>query len=94
MTDASIAEIYALAAGALTQPNQPAHRGEACFQVHAFPFIPTDAAMARYSTKYPQWRTFWANLREGYDAFERDRQPPHIDVVNKKYVVKAASGDI
>lgn len=94
MTDASIAEIYALAAGALTQPNQPAHRGEACFQVHAFPFIPTDAAMARYSTKYPQWRTFWANLREGYDAFERDRQPPRVNVVNKKYVVKAASGDI
>ena len=93
MTDASIAEIYALAAAALTQPNQPAHRDQARFHVHAFPFIPTDATMGRYSTKYPQWRTFWDNLREGYDAFERDRQPPHVQVVDKKYLVTAASSD-
>ena len=93
MTDASIAEIYALAAGALTQPNQPVQMGQARFHVHAFPFIPTNAAMAHYSTKYPQWRTFWDNLREGYDAFERDRQPPRVQVVDKKYLVTAASGD-
>ena len=28
-----------------TQPNQPAHRDQARFHVHAFPFIPTDAYM-------------------------------------------------
>jgi len=91
MTDASIAEIYALAAGYLTQPTQPTGTGKASFQVHAFPFVPTDAAMAYHSAKHPQWRSFWENLREGYDAFEQDRQPPRVHVLHKQYVVTALS---
>ena len=77
MTDAQIEEIYALI--------REAYRGgQRFFQVHAFPFRMTDANMQRYEGH--RWYDFWRNLKEGYDLFERDRIPPAIGVLDKRYV--------
>jgi len=77
MTDAQIEEIYALI--------REAYRGgQRYFQVHAFPFRMSDANMQRYEGH--RWYGFWHNLKEGYDLFERDRIPPGIGVLDKRYV--------
>ncbi len=33
-----------------------------------------------------KWDSFWQNLREGYDAFEKSKRPPIVGVKNKRYV--------
>ena len=78
MTDALIEEIYAVARESFIG-------GQEFFEVHAFPFRMTDANMLRHKTSphYP----FWATLKEGYDHFERVRQPPSIAICERRYVV-------
>jgi murein L,D-transpeptidase YafK len=78
MTDALMEEIYGLVREAL-------RGGQAAFHVHAFPFRPTPANMARHA-KSP-WIKFWTTLKEGYDAFETTRIPPDVAVCEKRYVV-------
>jgi murein L,D-transpeptidase YafK len=77
MTDNYIEEIYALADAAL-------RNGQPSFQVHAFPFRLTDATLARH--KASQWFSFWQNLQEGYDYFEKHKTPPKVTVNKKRYV--------
>jgi murein L,D-transpeptidase YafK len=32
-----------------------------------------------------EWAQFWANLRQGYDAFETTRVPPAVFACGKRY---------
>ena len=80
MTDALIEEIYTLAAAAL-------EGGQPFFRVHVFPFRMDDEAMASHAAS--EWLSFWQNLREGYDWFEREGRPPNVEVVDERYVFSA-----
>jgi murein L,D-transpeptidase YafK len=77
MTDEQIQEIYTLGRLAF-------EGGQRDFQVQAFPFRMTAENMAKHRDN-PNM-PFWKNLKEGYDHFEVIRQPPKIDVCDKRYV--------
>jgi murein L,D-transpeptidase YafK len=77
MTDEKIEEIYTMAFAALTSGKQD------FFRVHVFPFRMTDTAMKQQ--KASPWAAFWANLKEGYDLFEKNRVPPNDFVANGRY---------
>lgn len=77
MTDEKIEEIYTLAAAALI-------KGQSEFSVHVFPFHMTDKNLARH--KNSRWRKFWANLKDGYDIFDKTGMPPTVAVLDKQYV--------
>lgn len=79
MTDEGIEEIYSLADAALAA-------GQTFFRVHAFPFRMSNKNMAAHAKS--QWKDFWANLKEGYDHFEKHRVPPDVAVKDKKYVFR------
>jgi len=76
MGDAAIEEIYTLLDGAL-------QAGQEAVDVHAFPFalesVELDAQHAAEAFG------FWSELKPGYDAFERSRMPPRVEVVGKAY---------
>jgi len=76
MTDPGIDEIYTLCISALNQ-------GQSFFRVHIFPFHMTPKRLAQESGS-PNI-TFWNNLKEGYDAFEKTHTPPNVTVKNKTY---------
>lgn len=78
MTDEGIAEIYAFAREALYGGRQEA------FQLQAFPFRMTAENMAKYRGS-PNFE-YWTMLKEGYDHFELTKQPPKVDVCERKYV--------
>ena len=77
MTDKNIEEIYALADAAL-------RNGQKFFRVHIFPFRMTDKNMK--ASHRSKWFSFWDNLKEGYDFFEKYRKPPNVLVKNKRYL--------
>ena len=76
MSDAKIEEIYTLADAAL-------RNGQRSFFVHGFPFRMTDVNMRKHGRS--KWRSFWRNLKEGYDLFEKTGQPPTVTVRNNRY---------
>jgi murein L,D-transpeptidase YafK len=76
MEDENIEEIYTLAAAALIN-------GQPSFAVHVFPFRMTDANMKRHQGM--RWSRFWANLKQGYDLFEKSHMPPVVTVADKSY---------
>ncbi len=78
MTDAKIEEIYAVVEEALK-------KGQKAVPVHIFPFKMTEENMAFYEDN--KWYDFWQNLKEGYDYFEVEKNPPSIRVKNKTYVI-------
>ncbi len=76
MTDEKIEEIYTLC--------DAAHRsGQPFFRVHIFPFRMTEERMLK-TTADPN-NEFWANLKQGYDHFEKTRVPPDVSVVDGRY---------
>ena len=81
MTDNKIREIYAMAEDALKG-------GQRKFAMHIFPFRMTKANMKRHAT--PAQAAFWANLKEGYDAFEKSHKPPKVRVRDRRYVITPA----
>jgi hypothetical protein len=81
MTDGVVEEIYILAREALAG-------GQQSFQVQAYPFRMTKTNMEKY--KDDKWFGFWQNLKEGYDYFEVTRQPPKVDVCEKRYLINAS----
>ena len=83
MTDQRIEEIYTLADAALAG-------GQKYFRVHCFPFRMTDKRMAKAAgdEDEKQWLSFWENLREGYDTFEKTRRPPNVEVEDGRYVIE------
>lgn len=76
MTNAVSQEVYKLATNALGS-------GQPYIPIHAFPFRMTDENLAKYNA--PEWRSFWMNLKEGYDLFERTRRPPRVSVCGPRY---------
>ena len=68
------------------QARQNLRAGQPAFEVHAFPFRLTDAALAAY--KANPWHDFWQELKPGYDAFEKTRVPPVIEVRGGRYVAR------
>jgi murein L,D-transpeptidase YafK len=80
MTNAGIEEIYTLADAAF-------RNGQPLFRVHVFPFRMTDDNLRAYDI--PKWTAFWANLKEGYDWFERTGRPPNVEVAEGRYVFSA-----
>ncbi len=80
MTDAQIAEIYALARDAFLG-------GTPAFQVQAYPFRMTPENLARHRTN-PNM-PFWQMLKIGNDHFEATHLAPRVDVCDRRYVFDA-----
>jgi len=79
MGDEAIEEIYTVVDAAL-------RAGQPAFDVHAFPFRLDDAALA--AERDSPWFDFWSELKPGYDAFERGRQPPRVSVWDRRYRIE------
>jgi murein L,D-transpeptidase YafK len=82
MTNPVIGEIYGLAAASL-------RGGQRHIPTHVFPFRLTDENLAKNAGS--EWAGFWANLKQGYDSFERTRQPPRVSVCENRYHIQDAS---
>ncbi|GJD37047.1 L,D-transpeptidase family protein [Methylobacterium aerolatum] len=77
MTDASIAEIYAIAREAFAG-------GQRSFQFQSYPFRMTAKNMAKFRND-PN-APFWQNLKEGSDYFEALKEEPKVGVCGTRYV--------
>ena len=77
-------EIYILARESLKG-------GQESFEVHAFPFHMTNENINRHRRN--KWTPFWRNLKKGYDHFEVVKQPPPVEVCEKRYLVNVAFVD-
>jgi len=84
MSDADAGEIFRVARDAF-------RGGQTQFQIEAFPFRMTPENMAKHHDD-PNM-PFWRMLKVGYDHFEVTRQPPKINVCDKKYVFDADAGN-
>lgn len=80
MGDANIEQIYTLLDAAL-------RGGQRRVDVHVFPFRFDRPPLARWQQH--AWGGFWGNLQQGYQAFERSRLPPAIDVDGLRYRITA-----
>ena len=76
MTNPVMDEIHLLASAAMDS-------GQDQIPVHVFPFRMTDASMTAQSSS--PWTAFWINLKEGYDAFEKTKKPPRVNVCDGRY---------
>jgi murein L,D-transpeptidase YafK len=98
MTDPAIEEIYTLAATALERGQAAVQVHVFPFRMtqenlaHAGVIpagdggAPQESGTLRNSPGRPVWAGFWANLREGYDWFERNHRPPNVAVASRRYV--------
>ncbi len=84
MTDAVMDRIYALAEQAL-------RTGQTAVPVHIFPFRMTETNLQRHTNS--PWHSSWANLKQGYDAFEVTRQSPIIEACPGTYRLKGEADD-
>ncbi len=82
MTNPVIEEIWEIV-------NRALDGGQQRFQVQVYPFRMTDQNLARYQGE--RWQPFWADLKTGYDHFERDRLPPSVSVCDKRYAFTAGT---
>lgn len=86
MTNNVVDEMWRLVTAALDQ-------GQPAFSVQVFPFRMTEKNLA--ARKGDKWSPFWADLKKGYDAFERTHLPPMVSVCEGRYVVaEAKPGDV
>jgi murein L,D-transpeptidase YafK len=83
MRDKGIEDIYGLVEAALKG-------GQKAVPVHVFPFRMTTENMAKRAGS--RWASYWANLKEDWDAFESGRQPPDAKVCGKTYRFGSVSG--
>ena len=84
MTDAQIAEIYAIAREAFAG-------GQRAIQMQSYPFRMTAENLAKY--RLDPNIGFWKQLKEGSDNFEVTKQDVAVGVCNKHYVFNAAPAD-
>jgi len=84
MTDAQIAEIYALTREAFGG-------GQKAVQMQSLPFRFTPQNLARY--RVDENLPFWKNLKEGSDHFEVSKREPQVSVCAKRYVFNASPKD-
>lgn len=82
MTDAGMAEIYALA-------RETFKGGNPSFQVQIFPFRMTTASLVQNAQN--QHLDFWKNIKEGYDLFDLTKTPPAWDVCQQRYIFNAVA---
>jgi len=82
MTNDVIDEIWRVVTAALD-------RGQAAFQVQVFPFRMTEANLKARSAD--RWSGFWADLKRGYDSFERTHVPLSVSVCDGRYVIADGS---
>jgi len=82
MTNPVIGEIYGLATAALRS-------GQRHIPAHVFPFRMTEKNLAKNAKS--EWAGFWTNLKQGYDSFEKTRQPPRVSVCENRYHIQDAS---
>tara|TARA_R110002051_G_scaffold123095_1_gene196118 strand:- start:17772 stop:18785 length:1014 start_codon:yes stop_codon:yes gene_type:complete len=80
LTDAGVADIYAIAREAIKG-------GQSSFQVQAFPFRMTPANMAR-NRNDPNF-DFWTNLKQGYDILQVTGRQPQVSYCGRRYVFDA-----
>lgn len=80
MTDAQIADIYAVA-------RESFGGGQKAIQLESFPFRMTAENIAKH--RLDPNIGFWKNLKEGSDHFEVTKNEPTIGVCNRKYVFNA-----
>lgn len=84
VTDPVVDEIWRMVTAALAG-------GQPRFAVHAFPFRMTESNL-RLRRGHP-WESFWAELKKGYDLFEKSRIPPVASVCEARYVFEPGSID-
>src|SRR3984893_11819358 len=84
MTDAQIAEIYAIAREAFAG-------GQHAIQMQSYPFRMTAENLAKY--RLDPNIGFWKQLKEASDNFEVTKQDVVVGVCNKHYVFNAAPAD-
>jgi len=82
VTDAVVDEVWRFVTAALDQ-------GQERIPVHAFPFRMTERNVRLRQGN--RWSEFWADLKQGYDLFEKDRVPPKVSVCDGRYVFEAGS---
>ena len=80
MTDAQIADIYAVA-------RESFGGGQRSIQMESFPFRMTADNLAKH--RLDPNIAFWKNLKEGNDNFEVTKAEPAVGVCNRKYVFNA-----
>ena len=86
MTNDVVDEIWRLVTAALDQ-------GQPAFNVQVFPFRMTEKNLG--GRQGDKWSPFWADLKKGYDAFERTHLPPMVSVCEGRYVIaEAKPGDV
>lgn len=76
MTNAVMEEIYQITVDAIDG-------GQQHVPVYVLPFRMTDYAMQKRAQS--PWMPFWSNLKEGNDAFEKDKRPSVVSVCDGKY---------
>lgn len=84
MTDEQVLEIFAFARDAFKG-------GQKYFTVQAYPFRMTAENMARHRD-HKSFK-FWNMVKEGYDHFEITKQPPLVEVCDRKYVFNQIAED-
>ena len=77
MTDRKIEEIWTIIVKAF-------ENGQQFFRIHILPFRLTEDNLDAYSNS--GWYTFWVNLKEGHDYFEKHGHPPNVTVQNGIYI--------
>jgi murein L,D-transpeptidase YafK len=80
MTDAQIAEIYAIARSAF-------NGGQRAIQMQSYPFKMTAENLAKH--RLDPNIGFWKNLKEGNDHFEVTKQEPQVAFCGRRYVFDA-----
>lgn len=80
MTDAQIAEIYAIARSAL-------NGGQTAIQMQSYPFRMTADNLAKH--RLDPNIGFWKNLKEGNDHFEVTKEEPQVAYCGRRYVFNA-----
>ena len=84
MTDAQIAEIYAIARTSFAG-------GQRAIQMQSYPFRMTPENLAKH--RLDQNMAFWKQLKEGNDHFEVTQKEPRVAFCGRRYVFNAAPGD-
>jgi murein L,D-transpeptidase YafK len=80
MTDAQIAEIYAIARSAF-------NGGQTAIQMQSYPFRMTAENLAKH--RLDPNIDFWKNLKEGNDHFEVTKEEPQVAFCGRRYVFNA-----
>jgi murein L,D-transpeptidase YafK len=82
VTDDVVDELWAFVTKALDN-------GQERIPVHAFPFRMTERNMRL--RRGDEWSGFWADLKMGYDLFEKTKVPPVVSVCEGRYVFEPGS---